>query len=108
MQQEVPSQEQEAPRVVPATAPARLRWLKETLEEDLAEINRSRLKAVRRQEGPDPQLILVLSSREAELRRVISLVEELQTGSVVTSKDTDFLRADELPTVFETGELRDL
>lgn len=93
---------------MPLTAPARLRLLRETLEAWRADLNQSRLKAVQRQEGPDPQQILVLSSQEALLQRVISLVEELQTGSVVTSKDTDYLRADELPSVLDTGELKDL
>jgi hypothetical protein len=50
----------------------------------------------------------VLSSQEALLQRVISLVEELQTGSVVSSKNTDVLGADELPDVLQTGELKDL
>jgi hypothetical protein len=51
----------------------------------------------------------VLSSQEALLKEVISLVEEFQTGSgPVSSKDTDFLGADDLPSVLETGELKDL
>lgn len=81
------------------------RWLETRLDS----LNRTRRRADPAQGTLEYQgLLQDLQSKEQILLEVISKVEELGNGSIDPNSAGDFLGADKLPPVTETGELEDL
>ncbi len=89
-------------------AATRLSKLERWLETRLDSLNRTRRRADPAQGIQEYQgLLQDLQSKEQILEEVINKVEELGNGSDPNSAG-DFLGADKLPPVHETGELEDL
>jgi hypothetical protein len=59
-------------------------------------------------EAIDPSRVLLLNSQRSIILQVLDVLQELESGSDDPNAEGDFLGADNLPPVHETGELLDL